>query len=92
MYICLSLYVYIYFLHLMYLTFPHLGLTIPLLNYLSIYIYIQVFVYLFIHIHSVYHYQSSVYRVSKEERSIFFCEAVVSAILSKNVYMCMCPI
>ena len=31
------------------------------------------------------------YRVSQEEMSIF-CEVIVSVILSKNVYMNMCPI
>jgi hypothetical protein len=32
-----------------------------------------------------------VYRVSQEERSVFW-EVIVSAILSKKVYMYMCPI
>ena len=32
-----------------------------------------------------------VYRVSQEERSIFW-EVIVSVILSKNVHMNMCPI
>ena len=32
-----------------------------------------------------------IYRVSQEERSIFW-EDIVSVILSKNVYMNMCPI
>jgi hypothetical protein len=30
-------------------------------------------------------------RVSQEERSIFW-EVIVSVILGKNMYMCMCPI
>jgi len=34
---------------------------------------------------------AQLYRVSQEERSIFW-EVIVSAILSKNVYMNMCPI
>jgi hypothetical protein len=33
----------------------------------------------------------SIYRVSQEERSIFW-EVIVSVILSKNLYMKMCPI
>ena len=41
------------------------------------YVYVYVFVYIF--------------RVSQEERSIFW-EVIVSVILSKNVYMNMCPI
>jgi hypothetical protein len=36
-------------------------------------------------------YRSYIYRVSQEERSIFW-EAIVSVILSKNVYVNMCPI
>jgi len=32
-----------------------------------------------------------IYRVSQEERSIFW-EVIVSGILRKNVYMNMCPI
>jgi hypothetical protein len=30
-----------------------------------------------------------IYRVSQEERSIF-CEVIVSVILSKKVYICIC--
>ena len=37
------------------------------------------------------HTHNIVYRVSQEERSIFW-EVIVSVILSKNVYMNMCPI
>jgi hypothetical protein len=33
----------------------------------------------------------AIYRVSQEERSIFW-EVIVSVILSKNLYMNMCPI
>ena len=34
---------------------------------------------------------NEIYRVSQEERSLFW-EVIVSVILSKNVYMNMCPI
>jgi len=34
---------------------------------------------------------SVIYRVSQEERSIFW-DVIVSVILSKNVYVNMCPI
>ena len=34
---------------------------------------------------------NNIYRVSQEERSIFW-KVIVSVILSKNVYMNMCPI
>ena len=34
---------------------------------------------------------NAIYRVSQEERSIFW-KVIVSVILSKNVYMNMCPI
>jgi len=37
------------------------------------------------------HQHMHIYRVSKEERSIFW-EVIVSVMLSKNVYMNMCPI
>jgi hypothetical protein len=43
---------------------------------------------------SLYGYQRTymyLYRMSQEERSIFW-EVIVSAILSKNMYTCMCPI
>jgi hypothetical protein len=36
-------------------------------------------------------YRFTVYRVSQEEMSVFR-EDIVSVILSKKVYMCMCPI
>jgi len=41
--------------------------------------------------HVVVPYVKTLYRVSQEERSIFW-EVIVSAILSKNVFMNMCPI
>ena len=40
---------------------------------------------------SPYDFMTTLYRVSQEESSIFW-EVIVSAILSKNVYMNMCPI
>ena len=36
-------------------------------------------------------YNSAIYRMSQEERSIFW-EVIESVILSKNIYMNMCPI
>jgi len=36
-------------------------------------------------------YSTNKYRVSHEERSIFW-EVIVSVIISKNIYMNMCPI
>ena len=40
---------------------------------------------------SVFSLMRAIYRVSQEERSIFW-EVIISVILSKNVYMNMCPI
>jgi hypothetical protein len=37
------------------------------------------------------YYMRSIYRMSQEERSIFW-EVIVSVILSKKLYMNMCPI
>ena len=51
--------------------------------YMSMYILIYIFVCVCIYIY--------IYRVSQEERSILW-EVIVSVILSKTVYMNMCPI
>jgi hypothetical protein len=40
---------------------------------------------------AVVHISVSLYRMSQEERSIFW-ELIISAVLSKIVHMCMCPI
>jgi hypothetical protein len=37
------------------------------------------------------HDKAYMYRVSQEEKPVF-CEVIISAILSKNLYMYMCPI
>ena len=43
------------------------------------------------HLYPVLSTKVIIYRVSQEEKSIFW-EVIVSVILSKNIYMSMCPI
>jgi hypothetical protein len=47
---------------------------------------VYIYIYIYIYIHFIY-----IYRVTQEERTIFW-EVIVSVILSKELYLNMCPI